>query len=353
MELRERAGRAGIVQNSSNPLEEEHFIMNPWLERTVLAALLGAACTLPAVAQTYPTKQISVIVPLAPGTGMDVLARVYGEKLSQSLGRPVIIENRPGASQIVGVNALLAQPPDGHTLLVATSGAMSINPSAFKKLPYDFQKDFVPLSLYVKSPFIMVVTPSLPVKSAAEFVQYAKERPGKLSYSSANIMSAPHLAGELLNMRFGLSILNVPYKDTPQSIADVASGTVQMAFAEAGASRGLIKDGRIRALAVSSLTRLDFLPDVPPIAEAVKAPDFEAVSWHVLFARAGTPQPVVNRLHEDMKRIMAEPEIQSRIKGIGLIPFESPSIDGIQRYIVSEEQKWGGIVRKLGLAGSM
>ncbi len=317
--------------------------------------LLAIALTLPifpAGAQGYPSKQVAVIVPLAPGTGMDVLARAYGEKLSQSLGRPVIIENRPGASQIVGVNALLAAPPDGHTLLVATSGAMAINPSAFKKLPYDYQKDFIPLSLYVKSPFIMVVTPSLPVKTALEFIQYAKERPGKLSYSSANIMSAPHLAGELLNLRFGLSIVNIPYKDTPQSIADVASGTVQMAFAEAGASQALIKDGRIRALAVSSLTRLSTLPDVPPLAEAANVPDFEAVSWHVLFARAGTPQPVVARLHEEMKRIMSEPDIQSRIRGIGLIPFDSPSIEGIQRYIVSEEAKWGGIVKKLGLQGS-
>ena len=199
---------------------------------------------------------------------------------------------------------------------------------------------------------MLVVNPKLPVKNALEFIQYARERPGKLSYSSANISSAPHLAGEMLNMRFGLNILNIPYKDTPQSIADVASGTVQMAFAEAGASQSLIRDGRIRALAVSSQQRLATLPDVPPLAEAANAPDFEAVSWHVLFARAGTPRPIVDRLHNEMKAIMNEPDVQQRLRGIGLIPFDTPPIDGIQRYIVSEEAKWGGIVKKLGLQGS-
>lgn len=322
---------------------------------TTLLSALAAALALaqaPAHAQAYPTKQVSIIVTLVPGTGMDVIARAYGEKLGQALGRPVIIENKPGASQIIGVNALLAAPADGHTLLVATSGAMAINPSFFKKLPYDYQKDFTPISLYLKSPFILVVNPKVPANTALEFIQYAKERPGKLSFSSANIGSAPQLAGEMLNMRFGLNIVNIPYKDTAQSIADIASGTVQMAFAEAGASQALIKDGRIRALAVSAQTRISTLPDVPPLSEAANAPDFEAVSWHALFARAGTTQPIVGRLHSEMKRIMAESEIQNRMRGIGLIPVDSPSVEGIQKYVNDEEAKWGGIVRKLGLAGS-
>ncbi len=322
--------------------------------RTALP-LLAVALALPAAplhAQAYPSKQISVVIPLAPGTGMDVIARAWAEKLSASLGRPIIVENRPGGSQIIGVNALLAAPADGHTLLVATSGAMAINPSFFKKLPYDYQKDFIPLSLYLKSPFILVINPQVPAKTTLEFIQYARERPGKLSFSSANIGSAPQLAGIMLNLRFGLDIVNVPYANTPQSIADVASGTVQMAFAEAGASQALIKDGRIRALAVSAQTRLSTMPDVPTIAEATNAQDFEAVSWHALFAKAGTPQPIVGRLHNEMKRIMSEPDITKRLLGIGLIPVDSPSIEGIQQYINAEEVKWGGLVRKLGLAGS-
>jgi tripartite-type tricarboxylate transporter receptor subunit TctC len=156
----------------------------------------------------------------------------------------------------------------------------------------------------------------------------------------------------MLATRFGLDILNVPYKDTAQSITDVATGTVQMAFAEAGGSQSLIKDGRIHALAVSSQTRLTSLPDVPPLAEAANAPDFEAVSWHVLLVKAGTPAPIVGRLNSEMKRIMAEPDIQNRMRTIGLIPVETVSPDATLKYITDEEAKWGGIIRKLGLAGS-
>lgn len=303
-------------------------------------------------AQGYPSRPVTVILPLAAGTGLDVVARTYAEKLSQSLGRPVVVENKPGGSQVVAINALLGAPADGHTLVVLTSGAIAINPTAFKKLTYDWQKDFVPISLYLKSPFILVVNPSLPVQTVKELVEYARANKGKLSYSSAGTSSAPHLAGEMLNMRFGLDITNVPYKNSPQSIADVASGTVQMAFAEAGASQSLIRDGRIRALAVSSLTRLATLPNIVPIAEATGMADFEAVSWHALLARAGTPREIVARLHDEMKRIMKEADVQQRLNNIGLIPVDSPSIEGIQQYFQSEAEKWGGLVNKLGLAGS-
>ena len=318
----------------------------------LLAALLaGHAAS--AHAQAYPSKTITMVVVLVPGTGMDIIARSYGEKLAQTLGRPVVVENKPGASQILGINALLAAPADGHTLLVASSTSISYNPSFFKKLPYDYQKDFIPISLYLKSPFILVVNPQIPARTALELIQYAKERPGKLNYSSQGNSGAPYLSGQMLNARFGLDILNIPYKDSAQSIADVASGTVHLAFAEAGASQSLIRDGRIRALAVSSLVRLTSLPDVPPLAEAANAPEFEAVSWHVLLAKAGTPSPIVNRLHNEMKRITAEPEIRNRMRGIGLIPNESPSVEAIQKYFVEEDAKWGGLVRKLGLAGTM
>lgn len=310
------------------------------------------ALSVSAFAQNYPSKQISIIAVLVPGSGLDIIARSYGEKLSQALGRPVIIENKPGGSQIIGVNALMAAPADGHTLLVATSAGMAINRTMFKTLSYDPHKDIVPISLYLKSPFILVVNPKIPAKTALEFIQYVKERPGKLSFSSPGASGLPRLAMEIMNLRFGLDAVNIPYKDTAQSIADIASGTVQMAFAEAGASQALIKDGRIRALAVSSQTRLGSLPDVPPLAEAANTPDFEAVSWHVLLARMGTPQPIVSRLHNEMKRIMAEPDIQNRMKGIGLIPVESPPVEGIQKYIADEEAKWGAVIQKLGMAGS-
>lgn len=322
------------------------------LTRRVLALALGTLVSAAAVAQSYPSRPVTLVLPLAAGTGLDVVARTYAEKLTQSLGRPVVVENKPGGSQVVAINALLGAPADGHTLVVLTSGAIAINPTAFKKVPYDWQKDFVPISLYLKSPFILVVNPAMPVQNVKELVDYAKANKGKLSYSSAGTSSAPHLAGEMLNLRFGLDITNVPYKNSPQSIADVASGVVNMAFAEAGASQSLIRDGRIRALAVSSLTRLATMPNIPPIAEATGMADFEAVSWHALLARAGTPKEIVARLHDEMKRIMKEPDVQQRLNNIGLIPVDSPSIDGIQQYFQSEAEKWGGLVKQLGLAGS-
>ena len=321
----------------------------------VLALALMLAVLQPhagACADTYPTRAVTIIVSLAAGTGMDTLVRLYGEKLSQRLGRPVVIDNRPGGAGIVAGETIAKGPRDGYTLAVATSAVMAIRPTLFKQRPFDPLTDFVPISLYVKSPFVFIVNPSLPVRSVPEFITYAKERPGTLSYSSSGIGGAPHLTAELLKQKFGFDMAHVPYRNSPQSIADVAAGHVAAAVAEAGASLPLIKDGKLRALAVTSTTRFPTLPDVPPIAEAVGMPGLEAVSWHVIFARHDTPRAVVETLHGEMKGIMAAPEMQQKIANIGLIPHESPSIDGIQHYIKSETDKWGALVRQLGLEGS-
>src|SRR5262245_34813979 len=215
--------------------------MRSSLTMTALAAtLLGAAVQ----AQDYPSKPVTITLVLAAGTGLDVVARTWGEQLAQSLGRPVIFDNRPGANGIVAVNALKNLPADGHALLVATSAALALNRTTFKQLPYESAKDFVPVSLYLKSPFILIVHPSLPVRSVPELVKYAKARPGQLSYSSTGAGGAPRLATELLAQSFGLELIHVPYKNSPQSIVDVAAGHVQLAFAEAGASQRLIQDKR-------------------------------------------------------------------------------------------------------------
>jgi len=204
----------------------------------------------------------------------------------------------------------------------------------------------------VKSPFVFIVNPALPVRFVPEFIAYAKERPGQLSYSSSGIGGAPHLTAELLKQKFGFDMAHVPYRNSPQSIADVAAGHVAAAIAETGASLPLIKDGKLRPLAVTSATRFPTLPDVPPLAEAVGIADLEAVSWHVIFARHDTPRAIVDRLHGEMKAIMATPEMQQKIMDIGLIPHDSPSVEGIQRYIRSETEKWGALVRQLGLEAS-
>lgn len=325
------------------------------LQSTTGAALLAfvlVAQNSPANAQTYPVRPVSVIVSIAAGTGMDTLVRVYVDKLSQNLRQPFVVENRPGSAGLVAGDAIARSAADGYTLGVFTSGVMAIRPTLLKKMSFTPSSDFVPLALYAKSPFIFIVDPKLPVHSVTDFVKYAKERPGQLSYSSPGIGGVPHLTTELLRQRFGLDLAHVPYRNSPQSIADVAAGHVPMAIAEAGASLPLIKSGKLRALAVTSLTRFTSIPDIPTLAEATGEANLEAVSWHVIVVRSGSPNSVTVTLHEEMKRIVAAAEVRQKIENIGLIPHDTPSIEGIQHYIKSETDKWGALVRRLGLEGT-
>lgn len=316
---------------------------------TTAAGLLTGAHL--AGAQEFPSKPVTIIVPLAAGSGMDTIARLYGDKLQQALGKPVIIDNRPGAALMLGAQALAAAAPDGHTLGLATTSSLAINPVLYKQINYDPDKSFIPIALYVKSPFILAVNPDLPVKNVKELIAYARDRKN-LNYSSPGAGVAQHLSIEYMKSKFGLQITHVPYRNTPQSILDIASGHVQLGFIEAGAGLPLIKDGKLRPLAVSSATPLPVLPDVPPFAEASGAKDFEAVSWHALLAPAGTPDAIVQKLHADMKRIMAEPEIREKISALGLIPFDTPSPAELRTYLAAERAKWGDLVKSLGLQGS-
>ena len=303
-------------------------------------------------AQTWPSKPITLVLILAPGTGMDVIVRSYAERLSQALGRPVVVENKPGGSGLVAVNAVLGAPADGHTFLVATSGVFAINQTVFRKLTYDPLADFVPVSLYLKSPFILVVRPTLPVQSVSELVAYAKAHDGQLSYSSPGAATAPQLAVEMMKSHYNLDITHVPYKSTPQSVTDIVAGTVDLAFAEAGASFELIKSGKLRPLAVSSLTRLTSFNSIAPFAEVSDASDFEAVSWHVMAARADKPRPILQRMSDEMRRVVNSPELRERMVSFGLIPLDPPSIEDTQSYIRAEAGKWGTLVKRIGAAGT-
>jgi tripartite-type tricarboxylate transporter receptor subunit TctC len=318
----------------------------------LLALSLVAIVSRPAAAQDYPARSITIVVPLSAGTGMDVIARLYGEKLSQALGKPVVIENKPGAATMLGTAAVASTAPDGYTLLVATSAALSLNPTIYKQIPYDPERDLVPIALYLKSPFILIVNPSLPVHSVPELIKYSKAGAAPLNFSSPGTGGLPYLSVELMKQRFGLAMTHVPYRNSSQAIGDVAAGHVSLSFAEAGASLALIRDGKVRALAVSSTQRLPAHPSVPPFAEAADARDFETVSWHVLMAPAKTPRPIVERLHNEMTRIMKAPDMQQRLSNLGLIPLDPPSIADTERYIKSESEKWSALVKKLGLAGS-
>jgi tripartite-type tricarboxylate transporter receptor subunit TctC len=324
--------------------------------RTLMAsatlALAAVLSTAPAGAQTYPTKTVTLVVPLAAGTGMDTVARLYGEKLQAALGRPVVVENKPGAALAIGATAIATAAPDGHTIGVLTSGPMAIGPVLYKKVAYDPQKDFVPISLYVKSPLVLVVDPALPIKSVPDLIKYAKASAQPLTYSTPGAGAFQHLSTEFMAQRFGLKFTHVPYKSTPQSVTDIAAGHVNFGFAEAGATLPLVRGGKLRALAVSSTTPLPTLPDVQPFAAAANAPDFEAVSWHILFAPAATPKDVVARLHGEMTKIMSDTAMQKRAADIGLLPVTPPSVADTQKYIAAEREKWGNLVRSLGLAGT-
>ncbi len=318
----------------------------------VLALVAIGGLRSPASAQDYPSRNITIVVSISAGTGMDVLARLYAERLSLLLGKPVVVENRPGAATMLAAAQVAGAPPDGHTLVVLTSGAMAINRALYKQISYDSERDFVPISLYVKSPMILVVAPSLPPTSVRDFIKYAKDTKPPLNYASLGAGGIQQLCMEFAKHRFGFEATEVPYRNTGQSITDITAGHIAAGFVEAGASIPLIKEGRLRALAVSASQRLPLLPDVPPISEAADAPDFEAVSWHVLLAPAKTPKEVVERLHIEMKKIMSDPDIKEKAAAIGLIPIDTPSIDGINAYIKSEQIKWGALVEKLGLTGS-
>ena len=319
--------------------------------KTLGLAALALAAPAPAKAQTFPAKAINIVLPLAPGSGMDTIARLYAEKLQKVFGQPVIIENKTGAAFMLATQFVASAPPDGHTLLVATSGPMAINPSLYKQISYDPEKDFTPVSLYVKSPFVLVIDPRLPPKTVPELIKFMKERKEPMSYVTPGAGNMQHLATEYMKQIFGVEATHVPYRNTPESILDVASGHVNFGFVEVGGSAPLVNGGKLRALAVSSQTRLPILPDTPPFSEVSSTPDFEAVSWHMLLAPSGTPKPVVDRLHAAMKEAMADPDLKKKIADLGLIPFDTPDIEGMRAYLKSERAKWGALVKKLGLEG--
>jgi tripartite-type tricarboxylate transporter receptor subunit TctC len=263
-----------------------------------------------------------------------------------------VIDNRPGAAMMLAISSVARSTPDGYTLGIATSGPLATNPVLYKRIDYDPDKDFTPIALYVKSPFVLVVNPALPVRTVPDLIKLAKESASPLNYSTPGVGLMQHLSVEFMKQRFGFEATHVPYRSTPQSVTDIVAGHVAFGFAEAGAAVPLIKEGKLRAIAVSSKTRLPILPEVPPFAEASGARDYEAVSWHVLLAPAATPAPVVDRLHGEMKRIMGGAEMVRKVSDLGLIPFDTQPVAEIRAYIRSEQEKWGSLVRTLGLADS-
>jgi len=319
-----------------------------------LIALAFAALHLSpsAQAQTYPSKTISIVLPLGAGGAMDSLARAIAAKLAQRLGQPAIVENKPGGGMVIGAKVVAGADPDGHTFMIAPSGAYAINPTMYKALPYDPQKDFVPISLYARIPFVLVVHPSLPAKTVKELVAHVKANPGKVSYAASTLGGVIHLAGVILNHDAGIKMTMIPYtRGGPAALNDVVAGHVQVTFADPSLAPGMIKAGKVRGLGVSSTARMNTLPDLPTVAEA-GVPGYEAISWHLMVAPAKTPKPIVDKVHAEMKTIMKLPEMQERMLRMGLVPVDTPSVEDLKKFVAAENVRWGKIVTAAGIAGS-
>ena len=317
----------------------------------VFAALVAVAlAALPARAQDYPTRPITIVVPTGPGGGMEMVARLLAPKLEQSLGKPLVIENRPGAGTNIGAAAVARAAPDGHTLLMATSSTMAINASVFKSLPFDPMKDLIPVVLYARVPFVLVVNPSFPAKTAPELVKLAKEKPGTLSFGTSGTGTASHLFAELFKTHTGIEVTHVPYKSMTQPLNDVLGGHLHFMFSDLSPSLPLIRDGKLRALGVTSATRVPTANELPTLAEAGIA-GYEAVAWLMVVTRAGLPPAILDRLHGELKGVLAQPEIRQQIARYGMIPVDSPPLEELHRYVGSETVRWSKIVQQAGAAG--
>jgi tripartite-type tricarboxylate transporter receptor subunit TctC len=309
-----------------------------------------AACLLPAAvaAQDYPSKPVRMVVGFPPGGGTDVVARIITPRLSELLGQPVVIENRPGATGTMAAGQVAKSAPDGYTIMMGHVSVNAIAPSLFKNLSYDVIRDFEPIAIAAAVPHFVVVHPSVPAKSLREMIDYVKARPGKLTYPSAGNGSMPHLAGEVFKAQAGVDLLHVPYKGTGQSMADLLGGQHVVAFDTMPASAPHVRSGKLRPLAVSSAQRLPAFPDVPTAREA-GLPEYVITTWYGVFAPAGTPKAIVNRLHADIVKAMQTPEVKAKLEGIGADGSVSRSPQEYAALVKADAERYARVIKDIGL----
>jgi tripartite-type tricarboxylate transporter receptor subunit TctC len=320
--------------------------------RTLLTGTTGLAASLalPAWSQAgYPNRSIKVIVPYAPGISPDVVARLIGDKLGQALGQQIIIDNRAGAGGMLGAEAAAAMPADGYNLFYTVKGVMAIAPHLYPNARYNPLKDFKAISQVLIVPHILTATPNAPFNTMAELVEYAKRNPGKIDYASAGVGSQPHVALEAWARRLGIKLTHIPYKTNPSP--DVMSGVVGLYLEAATTAIPSIQGKRIKALAVSGADRIPALPDVPTMTEFNPELDPNGVignSWHTFFAPAGTPDEIVNRLNTEIVRIVRTPEIQARLRSLGLTPTGTPAAS-VNSGMAADYAYWGKLINELGI----
>jgi tripartite-type tricarboxylate transporter receptor subunit TctC len=319
--------------------------------RALLAAALIVGLNITAQAQDYPSRPVTLVVPFVSGGSTEIMARLIGQGLEAKLGKPVIVENKPGAGTVIGSNFVAKSEPDGYTLLMGTSSPIAINVTVYKALPYNPATDFVPLAMVAESPFVLVVNNDLPVKTIPELIAYAKANPGKLSFGSGGPGAPHHLFAELFSSMAGIKMTHVPYRGSLPALNDVLAGHIQLMFVDLPPAVGMIESGKIRALGVTPAKRLAALPNVPTIAEA-GVPGYSAAAWFMVVVPAKTPKLIADRLHADLKEVLASAQTREQIAKLGLTPLDTPPIVTMQGFVKSEIERWGKVVEAAGIAGS-
>jgi len=311
---------------------------------SILTLALATITPFAAAAQDFPTRPISIVVPFNAGGGVDVVARLLAEKLRTTLGT-TIVENKAGGSGMIGAQAVVKAAPDGHTLLLGSAGETAINPFVYKgRMQYDPAKDLVPVTLVVRVPNVLVVANNLPVKSMEELVAHAKKNPGRLSYSTSGVGNPQHLNGELLEEVGGLHMVHIPYRGASAQLVDVTTGVVDMTFVSYAAARSFIQTGRVKAIAVTSATRAPFAPDLPAIAEYKPLAQYQLENWFGLFAPAGTPDAVVQKINAAVTVALKDPELAKKLQDLGGQPSPMTQTQ-FRDFIKKEASQYERIVR--------
>jgi tripartite-type tricarboxylate transporter receptor subunit TctC len=312
--------------------------------------LAAGAAALPAVsrfafAQAYPTRPVRIIVGFAPGGGVDIIARLIGQWLSERLGQQFLIENRPGAATNIATEAVVRAPPDGYTLLLVNA-ANAINATFYGNLNFNFLRDIAPVAGIIVVPNVMVVNPSVPAKTLPEFIAYAKANPGKINFASGGIGGPSHVAGDLFNMMADVNMIHVPYRGLAPALTDLLSGQVQVIFSSLPAATEYIKVGRLRALAVATVTRSELLPDIPTMREFL--PGYEASQWYGLGVPKNTPTEIIDRLNKEINGALADPKMKARLADVGGTTLAGSPAD-FGKLIADETEKWAKVIKFAGI----
>lgn len=311
-----------------------------------LAACLTAVPTISAAQTAYPSRPITIIVPFSAGGGVDIVARQLAEKLRAYFKASIVVENRTGGSGMIGAVAVARAPKDGYTLLMASAGEIAVNPHIFKgKIQYALDTDIVPVSLVVKVPLVIAVNPALPIKSVDDLVGYARQHPGKLSYGTSGIGNPQHLAGELLQQVAGVKMTHVPYRGAANQLVDTAGGSIDLTFVSLAGARPFMKDGRVRAIAMTSPARTPLAPDLPAASEATGLSKYTLENWFGLFAPAGTPVPVLDQLNQAVAASLKDDDLAHKLKELGGDPTPMPGAQ-FRNFIRAESERFGKVVEE-------